>query len=59
MLPIQSTEIESRISDLHQQLRGMSPAMAEFNYLNKIKWQDMYGADLHSVLASIKLFVLY
>lgn len=30
--------------------RGISPAQAELSYLDKVKWLDMYGVDLHPVL---------
>ena len=50
LLPNQSRELENRVTELHQQLRGMSPSAAELNYLDKVKWHDMYGVDLHPVL---------
>lgn len=48
----QSRDMENRVTELHQQLRGMSPSAAELNYLDKVKWHDMYGVDLHPVLVS-------
>lgn len=31
---------------------GVSPAQAELSYLDKVKWLDMYGVDLHPVLVN-------
>lgn len=27
--------------------RGFHPSACEYMYLDKMKWQDMYGVDLH------------
>ncbi len=32
--------------------RGLVPAVAEMRYLDRVKWLDLYGVDLHPVLVS-------
>ncbi|XP_046751668.1 band 4.1-like protein 4 isoform X1 [Diprion similis] len=46
----QTAELESRIAELHKSLVGQLPSAAELNYLDKVKWLEMYGVDLHPVL---------
>ncbi|XP_059611522.1 band 4.1-like protein 4 isoform X2 [Phlebotomus argentipes] len=59
LLSNQTRELESRVAELHQQLKGLSPSAAELNYLDKVKWHDMYGVDLHPVMGedSVEYFL--
>jgi FERM central domain len=59
LLSNQTRDLEQRICELHQQLKGINPSQAELNYLDKVKWNDMYGVDLHPVLVSVLVIPMY
>jgi len=46
----QSSDLETKIGELHKTIRGLVPAVAEMRYLDRVKWLDLYGVDLHPVL---------
>ena len=48
--------MEARVEEAHAGLSGLNSAQAENRYLEKVKWLDMYGVDLHPVIVSPKLW---
>ncbi|KAH9422746.1 hypothetical protein DERP_003426, partial [Dermatophagoides pteronyssinus] len=47
----QSLDFENKVCDLHKKLIGQIPTAVEMQFLERCKWLDLYGCELHSVMA--------
>lgn len=48
-LPNQTVDLERRVAAYHRKLNGQVPATAEMNFLDRVKWLDLYGCELHPI----------
>lgn len=45
----QTSELERHVATLHRKLAGQVPATAELNFLERVKYLDLYGCELHPI----------
>lgn len=56
--PQQSTELELKVAEMHQQHKGQSSAEADLHYLENARKLAMYGVDLHPAKDSAGIEIL-